>query len=987
LAIPNADNPSVTEGSVADAGRHFSGITTRMVVEHVQAQFGAETLMTILDRAGETRREAELCDDAVWSSYAQVRSLFEATSAVLGGPNRLIAVAAEAPLDAASGAEMAQTLQDLGSPGALLRIVVDADAAFGVSTIRVSEGEEIGPDEWVIRQRFKDGFEPFREFCSFTAGMLALLPRLFGLPAGVVTEERCCCEGANLCTFRLRWQAEGDLLQQKNYFETRSRLLETRLETLQRTVSDLVSAPNPVAGLTRILSAAARAMHAPSYVLVIDSAIPISKRIHYVGLDDAEAEVIANELPTQAGQDIPGRIVVEVASTRSRYGWLAAIEPGSRRFLPQELELVISYAGLVAAALDSATALEEARRQATSSETLLKLSSSLSELLSTEEMASNLARAVPSVIDCDRSMVLLADPALNEARVVASYGFSDKVAEQFRSASLPPSVVSNLISDIAFYDFTEIAAFQDSHAFEFGQDSVAAASVPMIANGEPIGGLVVLVTDHPERLKANPNLGDALRGLSGHAAIAIRNARLVDQIRHQALHDGLTGLPNRTLILDRVEQALARTRREGHPVAALFIDLDGFKDINDSLGHAVGDKLLSALAARFAITLRETDTIGRLGGDEFVVVLEGASLDAGPEVVAERLLDVVRRPFDLDGVDDKKLAITTSIGIAVGDRSSAGELLRDADLALYQAKGMGKNRYVVYHPDLTQAAHQRIALESDLREACERGQFFLLYQPIFDLSEVKVTGVEALLRWQHPTKGVMMPDEFLSLLEESGAIIEVGAWVLEEACRQAAVWHHQGYCLDVSVNVSARQLERDQFVDEVQRALAGSDLDPSSLIIEITESTIMRNADATVGRLKVIKALGVRVAIDDFGTGYSSLAYLSQFPVDALKIDQSFLAAISDSREAGALVHTLVQLGKTLGLTTYAEGIEDKEQFWKLQDEHCDNGQGFLLAKPLEPRAFGELLARQALKARSLVSEGAHFAASGIPETETGACA
>jgi diguanylate cyclase (GGDEF)-like protein len=233
----------------------------------------------------------------------------------------------------------------------------------------------------------------------------------------------------------------------------------------------------------------------------------------------------------------------------------------------------------------------------------------------------------------------------------------------------------------------------------------------MIANGEPIGGLVVLVTERPDRLSNNGHLGNSLRGLSGHAATAIRNARLVDQIRHQALHDGLTGLPNRTLILDRVDQALARASRQGGPVAALFIDLDGFKDINDTLGHAVGDRLLCVVAERLEITLRQSDTIGRLGGDEFVVVVEGPSLDAGPEVIAERLLDVVRRPFDIEGCEGLLLAVTASVGIAVGERSSAGELLRDADVALYQAKAAGKNRYAIYHPEMALAGRNRLDLE------------------------------------------------------------------------------------------------------------------------------------------------------------------------------------------------------------------------------------------------------------------------------------
>jgi EAL domain-containing protein (putative c-di-GMP-specific phosphodiesterase class I) len=257
---------------------------------------------------------------------------------------------------------------------------------------------------------------------------------------------------------------------------------------------------------------------------------------------------------------------------------------------------------------------------------------------------------------------------------------------------------------------------------------------------------------------------------------------------------------------------------------------------------------------------------------------------------------------------------------------------------------------------MSTAARDRLEIEMDLHHALAENQFFVLYQPIFDLQDCRVTGVEALLRWRHPSKGTIMPDDFIPLLESSGAIVEAGRWVLEQACRQGSVWRQSGHALDISVNVSPRQLEQDRFVSDVAAALERTELDPTSLVLEITETTIMRDAEATIRRLKAIKTLGVRVAVDDFGTGYSSLAYLSQFPVDALKIDRSFLSGIMDNSDASALVHTLVQLGKTLGLATIAEGIEDVHQFSKLQMEHCDSGQGFLLARPLEVEAVDALL-------------------------------
>jgi diguanylate cyclase (GGDEF)-like protein len=428
-----------------------------------------------------------------------------------------------------------------------------------------------------------------------------------------------------------------------------------------------------------------------------------------------------------------------------------------------------------------------------------------------------------------------------------------------------------------------------------------------------------------------------------------------DELRHQALHDSLTGLPNRVLVLDRIDQMLARARRSHIPVAALFLDLDDFKDINDTLGHTVGDQLLASVGSRLARALRDGDTVGRLGGDEFVVLVEGASLAAGPEVVAQRLLDVLETPFEIAG-NETPLLVTASIGVAVGDRVTPEELLRDADIALYRAKAGGKRRAVVFSPAMQVIVDSHRNLTLDLHRALEADQFFLLYQPTVDLATGAFTGVEALLRWRHPERGVVQPDDFIPALESSGLIVPVGQWVLEEACRQGARWHREGRRISVSVNVSVRQLERDRIVDDIHGALISSGFDPSMLILELTETALMSDVAATVTRLGRVKALGVRLAVDDFGTGYSSLAYLRQFPIDVLKIDKSFVSGIAETKEAGALVHTLVQLGKVLGLETIAEGIETNDQRLRLRAEKVDGGQGFLFARPLDVVAVNRLL-------------------------------
>jgi diguanylate cyclase (GGDEF)-like protein len=428
--------------------------------------------------------------------------------------------------------------------------------------------------------------------------------------------------------------------------------------------------------------------------------------------------------------------------------------------------------------------------------------------------------------------------------------------------------------------------------------------------------------------------------------------RADQELAFMATHDALTGLPNRTLILDRTEQMLVRSRRSQSPVAALFVDLDNFKSINDTLGHDAGDELLRAVAARLDGVVRATDALGRLGGDEFVVIAEELSLAAGPELVAERLLEALEQPFSLgEGDEATTVTVTASVGIAVGDRLSAGDLLRDADIAMYRAKWDGKNRYVVFETVMQDAVQGRMELEMDLRVALERNEFFLVYQPTFDLRDMRPTGVEALIRWSSPTRGVVQPDDFIPLLEETGLIVGVGKWVLEQACRQGAAWREAGYQIGMAVNVSARQLDTDELVSEVRNALSDSGLEPSALTLELTETTLMRNAEETARRLAAVKALGVRVAIDDFGTGYSSLAHLQRFPVDALKIDGSFISGLNDNQEGETLLHALVQLGKALSIETLAEGIEHQQELSLLQDEQCDSGQGFLYARPLDAAA------------------------------------
>ncbi|MGC1238257.1 MAG: EAL domain-containing protein [Acidimicrobiales bacterium] len=422
-------------------------------------------------------------------------------------------------------------------------------------------------------------------------------------------------------------------------------------------------------------------------------------------------------------------------------------------------------------------------------------------------------------------------------------------------------------------------------------------------------------------------------------------------LHFQATHDTLTGLPNRALIIDRIDQLLVRNRRRGTLGAALYVDLDDFKNVNDSLGHAAGDRLLILVAERMKAAIREADTIGRMGGDEFVILIDGGDDVASADVVAQRLLEVMRRPFDLSG-SLLPLLINTSIGIAVGDRPSGSEFLRDADVALYEAKSNGKNKYVFFNPKMEEEIGERVTLEHDLRSALAERQFHLVYQPFYTLSDLTMVGVEALLRWEHPTRGFLESDEFVPILERTGQIREVGAWVLKEACTQMAAWHKDGGTLDLSVNVSGHQFDEEVLIIQLREALRVSGLSAGSLNIEVTERTLGEDTESIVAQLQNVRALGVRVAIDDFGTGYSSLSSLRQFPVDTIKIDKSFTKSMTTSPKSRALVMTFIHLGRDLGLNTLVEGVESFEEMDLLRDTDLTMVQGYLFSRPLDANAL-----------------------------------
>jgi diguanylate cyclase (GGDEF)-like protein len=434
--------------------------------------------------------------------------------------------------------------------------------------------------------------------------------------------------------------------------------------------------------------------------------------------------------------------------------------------------------------------------------------------------------------------------------------------------------------------------------------------------------------------------------------------RRLDQLIREAFRDSLTGLPNRALFMDRLTHALTRAERRGVNLAVVFLDLDRFKILNETLGHEVGDRLLVEVGHRIASCLRPEDTVARLGGDEFALLLEDTSDLTGATAVAEKVSAEIQRPFVVEGRD---VLISASMGIALtaGGSMQPDEVLHNADLAMYQAKAEGRGRYELYQPGLSVSTRERLDLQSDLRTAGARQELSLRYQPVVALATGRAIEVEALIRWDHRRRGALLPADFMALSEETGLIVPMGQWVLREACRQARLWQAEwpgAAPLIVGVNLSASQFERDVLPAEISGILHETGLEPRRLQLEISEAVIMRDDPRTLDRLDALKAAGVRLAIDDFGTGYASLSYLKRLPVDCLKIDRSLIRGVGQDMEDTAIIRAVASLARSLGIVVTAEGVETAEQVSQLKMVGCDQGQGYYFARPVSADRLPELL-------------------------------
>ena len=682
-------------------GRDFPASYVGILLAYLRDYAPAGALDQVMAMAGESRSVEQIMEPSAWCSYGQFRRLLQATSQVLG-PEALEAAATRS-MERQDYPGAAEMMLSFGSPSALLADMGQQSSAF--APIIDIETEQAGPTEWIFLMRLKDGFEPFPELCRFSMALLPVLPRLFGYRSEISEDEHCQCWGDDACVRRVSWDEADEQVRLTEKERYRAHLAEARLEGLQATLMQLVFGQGIEVVLPRIVVAAVRALQAQSFVLSVVDPTTRQRHVYCDGIDPQEAAPYADPESRQGDLD-PNVLAVTVSSDRCEYGHLVAIRKPDAVFYPQEIASLEAYSKLAAVALDSASSVDDARRQTATATALLDLSNSLAHAKGLEDLAERLVRAVPLVIDCDRAIVTLVDDSGMTARHAALIGYDAETRARLRELALsvpPPG------QRPAGLTLREQRADDHDPTAKIRWDSGALfiAGFPIQLDEEFLGWISVDVTERPERLQSSSEIELRLRGLTGQAAIAITNVCLVSKIRHQALHDHLTGLPNRLLIMDRAEQMLAGAQRHSTDIALMFIDLDGFKDVNDTLGHHVGDEILKEVAGRFRAVIRKTDTVGRLGGDEFVVLTECARLSAGPETLAERLLESLSQPFDLGGAGATPVSISASIGIAVGRSESVQELLRDSDTALYAAKAAGKRCSVVFEPSMRDVAQPR----------------------------------------------------------------------------------------------------------------------------------------------------------------------------------------------------------------------------------------------------------------------------------------
>ncbi|MEN3273105.1 MAG: hypothetical protein V7636_1866 [Actinomycetota bacterium] len=927
--------------------REVSGLLVRAVMRYVERAVGEGAVMAVLREAGLDDRVTSIDDTSEWFTIAEIR--------------RLADVAAELTGDASIGRRMGEEqildlcelgLRDMlvaqGSIGAAMDMVLSS--GMKMSNGRTFDVVERCDNRIAVEAVTLEPTSVHPIFCDYVHGIFATIPTLFGV-VGRVIEPRCQARGNDHCRFEVSWTADPRVAVTVLDSEASAARFEERtasLESVQQMASDLLASHDLEGVLDRICEGAATTLQAPRFLLAVRVGATERLRVHQRGFPDHQTAVAAaNDL--LATREVAGAsvLVTDVDGSTSRYGVLAVCGIPGTTFSSWEQRTIEAFARHASAALDIVVALDGAERDRDAARALLDLAVELAEVGTSDEVAARLTKIVPRVVRCDLAMLWNWNAETGTLQLRAATSASDQEWDgptEVAAGDVP--IVEHLVASpqpmlIGREDLpVELRFLMDDLGLE------RAAIVPISARGTLLGILTASFKTAPGE-DDDSELLTRLVGLAGHAAQALENARLLEHVRHQALHDRLTDLPNRPMIEDRANEYLAAF--DGRPVSLLFVDLDRFKNVNDTLGHGAGDELIRMVAARLRDVMRASDTLARLGGDEFVVLLPDAHADVAHRV-ADRIAEVLRAPFTLAG---REVYISCSIGIASApyDGNTYEALLGRADAAMYEAKARGRNTIAVHHDDGADAREEQLALETALHRAIELDQFRVYYQPQVDLATGETISVEALVRWQHPELGLLTPDRFLQLAEDTGIIVEIDRHVRHTAFAQAATWAATGHPIRVAVNLSTRDIADDELPSRLRAEIEEAGVSPALIELEVTDR-VEADDDGLITTLDRLRALGVRLAIDDFGTGTSVIARLQRHPINTLKIDRSLVQSLGDDAADELVIKALVTLGTMLGLDVVAEGLETEEQLALLRGTGCTLAQGYLFSRPVPPESI-----------------------------------
>ena len=936
--------------------RETASTTIGLLLRHVRERGGDGAVTEVLSRAGVQQDAATLQNTSTWVSYDTRIRLFEAATAVLGDPNTMFTVGTGAVRGDIQPV-LVQLLSVFASPGAIYRQLPRMVPKF--TTTSTIDALYVGKTRATVRDRLHDDYRPSRLDCQYAQGLFSSVPAIFGLGPAQISHPQCQSDGFPACDYVLTWSTRvrwWSWRSRSRWVDSSLGVLRDKVREVQLAAADLVNSDDVDEVLARIVDRAASAVLAPAYLLIVEPTGGGAPLVRHRGLSEERAADLVTRM--LSGELLDERaLVVDIASNRKIHGHLAAVFAEGHTAMLGDRALLEAYAGHAAAALDLFTALEESRREGLRTAALLGLAQQLATSDSVEAIADVVASALATIVGSDAASVLLWDAEVGELRPAAASGLAPADREFFLRTTLTVEQTPELLGVLRRQERVLISADNASPALAALLRSIGVNNgvvVPLLA-GDVLMGVATASWVAPVAPEVLAEAITLIEGVSRQGETAMQKARLLETVRYQSQHDGLTGLPNRALFALLLDTALAECQPNSR-TAVLFCDLDNFKRVNDRLGHRAGDELLRQVAARLRAEIRSIDTIGRLGGDEFAVLVTDLDGEDSAIELARRVVGCLNPPFHLAG---QHVRISASVGVAShrGPGGRGEQLLDAADAGMYDAKRTGRNQIAVAGAE----AHGSISMgvESpgdadtsllvELSRAVEANEMRLYYQPVVDISrfgEETVVGAESLIRWAHPRLGILAPGAFLPLAQERGLITELDLWVIATACRDVVEWPQLGARpLGVAVNLDAATLLDHRLVSTVRTALNSNGLAPERLTLEVVESRSLIDLPGIVERLVELRRLGIRISLDDFGTGFSTLAWLNTLPVDQIKIDRSFIQDLPNASSV-SLVQGILALASKLDVEVIAEGVETTEQLDSLRTSGAVLAQGYLLGRP-----------------------------------------